>query len=332
MNASNNLSFSAGRAIASRHHDAWMRQVRTFSGRRRQSQRALSREERRRQARELKRNQKGKETGTSKESKHESSLWKDRLARLMPRPRMPGGSSNFEKEEMISIAKRLPLFLILAGLVMYEDTSPLKVDQAFGPSMLPTIHPLGDVYLRATGGWQRALGIQIDYQVGDIVAISNSNGRGLNCKRIVGVAGDEVLRYGQFVDKYKDRFDLGILPPRQQASYNLSWDNDSAPGNAVAKDIGRKITVPKSHVWVEGDNPLFSVDSRHYGPVPLESIRGRLLMRIWPIWRREGVRPSPVLMSRDRPTPLALDEALAVHRYNLYKKSVPGVDDKPDWR
>ena len=215
MNASN---FSARCAIATsrHHHGALMRQVRTFAGRKKQSQRTLSREEKRRQTRELKRNQKSKETDASKESGHESTAsWKDRLGWLMPRPRMPGGSSNFEREEMISIAKRLPLFIVFAGLVTYEDTTPLKFERAFGPSMLPTIHPLGDVFLRATGAWQRALGFQIDYQVGDVVAISNSNGRGLNCKRIVGVAGDKVLRYGQFVDMYKDRSDLGILPPRR---------------------------------------------------------------------------------------------------------------------
>jgi signal peptidase I len=242
---------------------------------------------------------------------------------------MPGGSK-FEKEEIIAALKRLPLFLVLAGLVTYEDTTPLKFEKAFGPSMLPTIHPLGDCFLRATGAWHRALGKTIDYKVGDVVAIANSNGHGLNCKRIVGVQGDKVLRYGQFVELYKDRADFGILPPRQESGYNLSWEDDYVPDN-VEKDIARVLVVPPSHVWVEGDNPLFSVDSRHYGPIPVESIWGKLLMRIWPLWRYERVRPSPAIISRERPLPLTMYEALAVHRYNLYKKSVPGADEKPEW-
>ncbi|KAG7392762.1 Archaemetzincin-1 [Phytophthora pseudosyringae] len=36
-----------------------------------------------------------------------------------------------------------------------------------------------------------------------------------------------------------------------------------------------KITVPKGHVWVEGDNPTCSVDSRHFGAVPAALLIGR---------------------------------------------------------
>ncbi|KAL4162323.1 hypothetical protein PRNP1_002870 [Phytophthora ramorum] len=39
-----------------------------------------------------------------------------------------------------------------------------------------------------------------------------------------------------------------------------------------------KITVPKGHVWVEGDNPTCSVDSRHFGAVPAALLLGR------PLW------------------------------------------------
>ncbi|RLN45449.1 hypothetical protein BBJ28_00006626, partial [Nothophytophthora sp. Chile5] len=46
-----------------------------------------------------------------------------------------------------------------------------------------------------------------------------------------------------------------------------------------------KITVPKGHVWVEGDNPTCSVDSRHFGAVPAALVIGR------PFWivRLRGV-------------------------------------------
>lgn len=37
--------------------------------------------------------------------------------------------------------------------------------------------------------------------------------------------------------------------------------------------------------WVLGDNPGQSHDSRHHGPVPLESIRGRVFWRYWPLSR-----------------------------------------------
>jgi len=40
--------------------------------------------------------------------------------------------------------------------------------------------------------------------------------------------------------------------------------------------------------WVEGDNPLESTDSRQFGAVPPESIRGRVLFRLRPLRRRAG--------------------------------------------
>jgi hypothetical protein len=44
-------------------------------------------------------------------------------------------------------------------------------------------------------------------------------------------------------------------------------------------------------VWVEGDNPFGSTDSRILGALPPEALRGRVLMRLWP--RPGYVRTSP---------------------------------------
>lgn len=53
--------------------------------------------------------------------------------------------------------------------------------------------------------------------------------------------------------------------------------------------------VPDGHLWLEGDNPLNSADSRTYGPVPAALLVGRVLCRIWPLrgnaFLARGVRP-----------------------------------------
>ena len=40
------------------------------------------------------------------------------------------------------------------------------------------------------------------------------------------------------------------------------------------------VQVPEGHVWLQGDNPINSTDSRHYGPVPYALLRGRAFLKV----------------------------------------------------
>ena len=39
---------------------------------------------------------------------------------------------------------------------------------------------------------------------------------------------------------------------------------------------------PSGELWLEGDNPAGSTDSREFGAVPASALRGRVLLRLWP--------------------------------------------------
>mgnify|MGYP000306348216 CR=1 FL=1 len=63
------------------------------------------------------------------------------------------------------------------------------------------------------------------------------------CKRIGGVAGDIVV--------YRNKAGHPII-----------------------------VKVPEEHVWLLGDNPSNSNDSRYYGPVPVSLLQGRVFAKI----------------------------------------------------
>lgn len=111
-----------------------------------------------------------------------------------------------------------------------------------GPSMMPTVNPRGDVLLAEYVSPRLSL-----IRSGDVVvATKPNNTKVLVVKRVRGMAGERIW--------VKRR----------------GW---SAP---------RPICVPSGHVWLEGDNPSHSTDSREYGPVPMALVRGRILCRFWP--------------------------------------------------
>ena len=51
---------------------------------------------------------------------------------------------------------------------------------------------------------------------------------------------------------------------------------------APARQIKRVADLPGEEVYVQGDNPDGSTDSRDYGPVARSSIEGKAWLRYWP--------------------------------------------------
>eukprot|EP00250_Pteridium_aquilinum_P006822 c16660_g2_i1 orf=812-1297(-) len=119
----------------------------------------------------------------------------------------------------------------------------VEIHQVMGPSMLPTFSATGDVLL------VERLSTRFQrVKQGDIVmSLSPENPRLIVCKRILGLEGDEVT----------------VLPSK---------------GNGLLQHV----SVPKGHVWLQGDNLLNSADSRNYGPVPYALLKGKVCLRVWP--------------------------------------------------
>ncbi|KAF4666384.1 hypothetical protein FOL46_003095 [Perkinsus olseni] len=82
------------------------------------------------------------------------------------------------------------------------------------------------------------------YSKGDVVIATAPHGGHQICKRIAGVAGDKV------------------------------------PVHRRGKEV--YFRIPPGHVWLLGDNPEKSLDSRAYGPVPEALLKGRVRAKVWP--------------------------------------------------
>lgn len=55
------------------------------------------------------------------------------------------------------------------------------------------------------------------------------------------------------------------------------------PARTTTSDFG-PVKVPKGDVWVMGDNRGNSEDSRFFGPIPIHTIIGRAIWKVWPPW------------------------------------------------
>jgi signal peptidase I len=110
----------------------------------------------------------------------------------------------------------------------------------------------------------------------------------IQLKRIVGIPGDTVRmeRFAVYVrpsgaDEFSSETDLAVRPYETTVeAVPEGWHGDDPFGGAM-----EEIVLGPGEYFVIGDNRALSVDSRHWGPIPEESIHGRIIFRYWPLGR-----------------------------------------------
>ncbi|MCX8007736.1 MAG: signal peptidase I [Coriobacteriia bacterium] len=107
---------------------------------------------------------------------------------------------------------------------------------------------------------------------GDIVVLDDPTGNVPTLiKRVIAVEGQTV-----------DIEDGSVVVDGKRLDEPYTHGKRTEPG-----PVPLPITIPEGYVWVMGDNRPNSTDSRSFGPVPLRSIHGRAILRIWPLNRLE---------------------------------------------
>ena len=210
-------------------------------------------------------------------------------------PKVPGRNIPATHRSLwMALGMRMPFFLAVSYLITDENTSPYVVQGSLGPSMLPTIQFVGDIWMVETGAWDRAWSrawsamfgeenedslppVESIYKVGDLVIWEDPETGKRSCKRVIGLAGDTVHRFGEYRNLYRNRSDFGILWPKNERrtdrhAFNAHSTQNNEEGRRILQrnrddqgdeERSNKIIVPKQCVWLEGDCPLFSMDSRY---------------------------------------------------------------------
>ncbi len=217
-------------------------------------------------------------------------------------------------------SKALVQTLALAHAI---NETAFEVTACVGPSMLPTFNQWGDVVLV-----DRTPFVPVCFANGNgigkgdvVVSRSPTNPKHMVCKRLVAVGGERVEKkasasesrgrreeevdgwsgYRKWDEKGADFYDDD--DDDDTAGVETNNNNKATSRQTNAKKKTEYVTVPDGHVWLQGDNERNSTDSRDYGPVPMEMLRGRVFAKVWPIGERKWVQRDERYGLRDEREP-----------------------------
>lgn len=97
-------------------------------------------------------------------------------------------------------------------------------------------------------------------------------------KRVIGLPGERIVIKDGVITLYNAQQPLGYNPDKS-GLYSISAA--TTPGNV-------DVTLKSNEVFVCGDNRSNSEDSRYFGPITLDKILGKLVLRLLPINKAGG--------------------------------------------
>ena len=158
------------------------------------------------------------------------------------------------------------VILLIAFALVFGFIRPFVLEAFYIPSksMVPTLK-VGDRVFVNKFIYRFHQPQRDDIIVFKSVEGSTEGGQEDLIKRVVGLPGDEI--------SVQDGV-LFVNGERQEEPYV----NQRSPDTS---SFGPE-TVPKGEVFVMGDNRADSLDSRFFGPVPLENIEGKAFLIFWP--------------------------------------------------
>lgn len=116
-------------------------------------------------------------------------------------------------------------------------------------------------------------------------------------KRVIAVAGDkiQIINKKVYINDELVETPQAIYKDSQVIDPNDLWIAASGSNGRYRDNFGPYV-VPAGHIFVMGDNRDHSFDSRFWGPLPLDLVRGKAWIiyfswdrhKFWPRWNRIG--------------------------------------------
>jgi signal peptidase I len=183
----------------------------------------------------------------------------------------------------------LGLLLIVAVAIAAVT---LMADQVDGHSMNPTLKN-GERFLVHPGTRGRT-------ERFDVVVMHGGRTATPLVKRVIALPGDRLVIETDPANGYRV-----LIQPQGQGSWFQvvapSWTGQSAQSVQCCDPSGIRTTkpevevVPAGKMFVLGDNPDASTDSRSFGWADIARIEGRVSIRIWPLSAPRGIGNRPTL-------------------------------------
>lgn len=171
------------------------------------------------------------------------------------------------KNETMEWIKSIALAIVVAILI---KSFIFNTTYVLGSSMYPTLHEKDRLFTN------KVVLYFTEPNVGDIIILKAPDNPDKDyIKRVVGLPGDKVeiidgkvYLNGKVLDEYY----------LEEGSYTLTYDET-------------QWLVPEGYVFVLGDNRAegASKDSRYFGCIPIDSIKGKANFRYFPFDNRLGV-------------------------------------------
>lgn len=190
--------------------------------------------------------------------------------------------SNRKKHKNSEVFSTVLMFCTAIAIAFLLTTYVFQQYQVNGPSMQTTLHNQNRlIVVKLARTWSRITGHPYIPNRGDIIifhenGLYNSDGVPENTlvKRVIGLPGDKMVFANGTITIFNSQHPKGFNPDKTM-SYGKVIPYTSAPPITT-------IIVPKDHVFVMGDNRTDSLDSRVFGPIDVNQIIGKLVLRIWP--------------------------------------------------